>query len=135
MVYILSHLHGQCYQLFQTPEKTDQIWHSVRDAKYHGQSFSSHQCHVQGAQVGITQNCTLSNVMQRQGQGKDKQAVRREQRRGVGGSSSSCQLYTFLIIPLAPKCSSTFFSSIIPLVLAVPFNLSVNASLFCKRER
>lgn len=38
-------------------------------------------------QVGITQNCTLFNVMQRQGQEKDEQAVRREQRRG-GGSSS-----------------------------------------------
>lgn len=86
-------------------------------------------------QVGITQNCTLFNVMQRQGQEKDEQAVRREQRRGVEDPPPPRSFILFLSSPLHPSALLLFFFSIIPLVLAVPFNLSVNVCLFCKRER
>lgn len=54
-------------------------------------------------QVGITQNCTLFNVMQRQGQEKDEQAVRREQRRGVEDPPPPRSFILFLSSPLHPS--------------------------------
>lgn len=59
--------------------------------------------------MGITQSCSLFNVMQRQGQEKDKQVVRREQRRGVENPPPPRSFILFLSSPLHPSALLLFF--------------------------
>lgn len=85
------------------------------------------------AQVGITQNCTFSNVMQRQGQEKDKQAVRREQRGGGEVPPPPGSFILFLSSPVHPSALLLFFPQLF-LWYWQCHSISLSMSLYSLRE-
>lgn len=135
---MLSHLHGQwnqsyklCSKVLRQLYKSDLVSEMLNImAKV---SVLVNVKYSIWAQVGITQNCTFSNVMQRQGQEKDKQAVRREQRGGGEVPPPPGSFILFLSSPVHPSALLLFFPQLF-LWYWQCHSISLSMSLYSLRE-